>query len=856
MAKKDTLLALACFACSLHLAFAQPQSEKLFNSGAYGRYIEFFQNKDRAPEGDELMQLAESYRKLGNTESSEELYRRLVEKRPDEPKLRLYYAQALQGNAKYAQAKVEYLRYDALMREQGKEDKRGAIMAAACDRIQNLKATGKVKVVNERKANDSRLDFSPMYYGDGIVFVSSRGKRSKGGTDRWINDNFMELFYAEKGDDGRLGKPRIFATELNTKYHEGPVSFSADQKRIYFTRNNYNYGKRGKSSDGVTKLEIYSARKVGRWIEVKPFEHGDEEYDICHPALAPDGQSLIFASDKPGGYGGLDLYICKWQGSSWAEPENMGPEVNSPGNEVFPFLHANGTLYFASDGWGGLGRMDIFLSQPIDPNADSLQWSPAFNLGAPFNTQYDDFGFIIDLNEQSGYFSSNRQGGKGLDDIYSFEIEGKLPQVAPAPLLQSTLCAYDAASGMRIEGASLRIRELTEEGDAAVQNLGQAQDGSFVLKLKPTNSGDYSIHIEPSSGAKAQTIGQEQEQFFTNEQGIISYALRLGKSYLVEAEKAGYRNKSETVKFLSPDQSAEWCVALERSASAAGTKDKPSEPEPERLAKLEKNYAPDPFVMGRVYNKEYDRPLPGSELILFNRCTGEEIQLQIAKDGSFDVPLECGCDYIVRTSKDNFHSEQQVISLVDEDSCKGLELKIALVPEVDKYGRPTAKPRAKRPGAEPDGDILATKDYSNLQEGDVISLRNIFYDYNAHAIREDARPDLENLLALLEASPTMQIELSSHTDSRGTEAFNQALSQRRADAAKSYLVERGIDASRIRAKGYGENRPKNDCVEGKPCSEFEHQRNRRTEVFVTKFPAKNYEIEYSDNKPSVVNPKP
>ena len=187
---------------------------------------------------------------------------------------------------------------------------------------------------------------------------------------------------------------------------------------MYFTRNNYTDRKRGKDNTGTTNLKLYRAKRTEKgWSEATELPFNSNDYSVAHPALSADGKQLIFASDMPGGEGASDLYMVSIEGDSFGEPKNLGDAVNTEGRETFPFVDTNGDLYFASDGHVGLGGLDVFVAEK---NSEGI-YDKGFNIGAPINSDKEDFSFVINSATGLGYFSSNREGGLGSDDIYAFE---------------------------------------------------------------------------------------------------------------------------------------------------------------------------------------------------------------------------------------------------------------------------------------------------------------------------------------------------------------------------------------------------------------------------------------------------
>ena len=282
-------------------------------------------------------------------------------------------------------------------------------------------STFKVSVGLVNSIDGSLNDFSPTPYMKGIVFVSNSHKLKKGVKIGDADDpEDYNLKFAGLDSTGALSKPSNFSRRLNSaKTHEGPVSFSPDFKTMFITRNTaFDDGKkRGKTT---SNLKIFIKRLVDEeWTgeETLPFE--SDRYNYCHPTVSADGTKLYFASDIPGGFGGMDLYMSrKLKGGEWSQPINLGARVNTDKNEVFPFLTDKGTLYFSSNGRPGARGLDIYKFDVTSRTARPV------SLGEPFNSEADDFGIMfMPGTSKKGYFSSNRKGGVGGDDIYEFEIK-------------------------------------------------------------------------------------------------------------------------------------------------------------------------------------------------------------------------------------------------------------------------------------------------------------------------------------------------------------------------------------------------------------------------------------------------
>ena len=354
-------------------------------------------------------------------------------------------------------------------------------------------ANPNIEVENMGIVNSNKLDFSPTFYKDGIVFVSNR-KRPKSAKkitdekDEWLGDNFMSLYYAPQTSEG-FDMPMEFSVNITTRYHEGPVSFSKDGTRIFFTRNNYEDGEKKTNRKGDTLLKIYSALKNGNdWTSITELPFNVEDYDQCHPALSADGRTLIFSSNREGGYGGMDLYKSEFLNGQWSAPANLGPHINTTKNEVFPYVHETGKLYFASNGHGGYGGLDVYAAKRMNST-----WGAPTNIGSPINTLDDDFGYVVDATGKSGFFSSARKGGLGKDDVYKFTIHP--PKVAPAPeeeftekgvrkIIAGTIS--DGVSGKRLEKA--RVSLLNRLSGQKMTTITDDK-GEFAFRSSPLHDG-------------------------------------------------------------------------------------------------------------------------------------------------------------------------------------------------------------------------------------------------------------------------------------------------------------------------------------------------------------------------------
>jgi outer membrane protein OmpA-like peptidoglycan-associated protein len=258
----------------------------------------------------------------------------------------------------------------------------------------------------------TNAEFSPVFYLDGIVFCSNQRDNSLAGY-KDEQSRLFKLFYTSKSSKSGWNKPKILAKELTTGFHDGPVTFNKDGTILYYSRNNLIENSWRNITDSSNKLGIYSAELLnGTWTNIKPFTYNNPLYSFSTPALTTDGKRIYFSSDMPGGFGGMDLYYCNRIGNDWHEPINMGPVINTPGNESFPFADKYGKVYFASDGHKGFGGKDLYFT--IENNGE---WLAPIHLDSAINSIADDFALVMDSTSLSGYFSTNRLK---TDDIFSF----------------------------------------------------------------------------------------------------------------------------------------------------------------------------------------------------------------------------------------------------------------------------------------------------------------------------------------------------------------------------------------------------------------------------------------------------
>lgn len=455
-----------------------------------------------------MAKLGDSYRKVSDMQNAERVFGMLIKKDSLTPEYVLSYAQTLAANKRYAESGVYYKQYAALK----PADSRGAAFTKAYANMNVYFKDSARKHIDLANFNSDQSDFSPAFYRKGLVFCSNR---NMGTTIKrvfeWNQTAFLDLYFVpdtasikpvktdtaqgvskkrkirqndddtyETSNDTRVAgfttynyldtsgmfatspvKVEIFSKKIESKYHEGPVSFFKSQDSVIYTRNNYNRGKYRKANDGINKLKMYSAvYKDGTWKHITSLPFNNDNYSVGHPAIAPGDTIMYFASDMPGGFGGTDIYRTFYRNATWSAPENVGAPINTAGNEVFPYVDALGDLYFSSDGHPGLGGLDIFTT--------SLSRVKVENVGYPVNSNFDDFGIALDKTTATGFFSSNRRRGAGDDDIYYVGFEK--PMAFIVQIKDSMTSELIALSTALIVDPATKERQVTDSSKTGRYN--------------------------------------------------------------------------------------------------------------------------------------------------------------------------------------------------------------------------------------------------------------------------------------------------------------------------------------------------------------------------------------------------
>ncbi len=458
------------------LAKGQSQYDKYEYINAQDTYLKVVKKGYRS--ADLFKNLGNSYYFNSQFEEASKWYEELVNSYPDEvePEYYFRYAQTLKSVGRYDDAGVFMEKFA----ESSTDDQRAQLFKEEPNYLERIDfQSGRFEIENS-PINSPFTDFGTAFYGNYVVFSSSRDTLLiKKSIHQWNDEAFLDLYKTEYNPtNGELSEIEKLDSKLNTLFHESTPVFTKDGKTIYFTRNNYNKRKRRDDKKGTNKLKIYRSYKnpKGGWTTPQSLPFNSDEYSTAHPALSADEKTLYFASDMPGGEGASDIYEVEIiSGGSFGEPKNLGKKINTEGKETFPFISSKNDLYFASDGHSGLGGLDVFVTR-LNPQTD--EEGLVVNIGKPVNGPKDDFAFIVDDETKRGYFSSNRDNGKGKDDIYSFVQIEDLKKFCEATLAG---IVTDKDSGELLVGAKVSIYDSSNN---LLESFVVGDDASYNYEVK------------------------------------------------------------------------------------------------------------------------------------------------------------------------------------------------------------------------------------------------------------------------------------------------------------------------------------------------------------------------------------
>jgi len=624
---KNIYIFILLIAVSTSFVTAQNKKTKkaddLYSRLAYTESADAYQKLLKKGEGSRYVfeQLAHSYYFINDTKKAETYYKRVVKSKKVKAETVYNYAQTLKANGKYSDYNTWMKKFSSM---KPNDSRAIAFMEDPNYLPRFAENTKKFTVTNLKDVNTKFSEYGGSVSGKSFYFSSSRNTSRK--TYGWNDEPFLDVYVADVVG-GTVKNAELIAGDVNTKYHEGTVAITPDGKRMYFDRNDYYKGKYKKNDEGINQINMYTAvLENGVWKDILPVSVNNDEYSEGQPCLSPDGNTLYYSSDVPGGKGGADLYkVAVNKDGSLGTPIRLSDNINTEGSEVFPFMDANGTLYFSSDGHLGLGELDVFYAE-----SNGSSFGKVTNVGTEVNSPKDDFAFKYDPATGEGYVSSNRKGGVGNDDIYS---------------------------------------------------------------LKKIETCDVTVNVH-------------------------------------------------------------------------------------------------------VVNSLTNAPLSGVRAEIYDAKGNKLSSKTTDMDGAAAFVVACDEKHEVLAFLDGYESNGVIIN-------------------TQKVGM---------------NETIALRPIDEIIKEDRVVLNPILFDYDKSNIKSQAAFELDKLVAVMKKYPNMIVKIESHTDTRGTDAYNMALSHRRANSTMQYVISKGIDKSRLSSEGFGESKPLFNC--GDNCTEEQHHKNRRSEFII------------------------
>jgi len=548
---------------STSLLFAQPEKElekanEMYKNFSYVDAIKIYERiAQKGFVNQEMLQsLGNAYYYNAEYKKALPWYEQLFQEGKYKVKPEYYYryAQTLKSVGDYTQADKMMAKFVELTNA---NDTRAALFEENKDYRTVIKNNSGRFQLNNASINTENSEYGTALYGDKIVFAGATdARKAKHGVSQWTGESFYDLYEAEHFDQ-KLGSRKPFSSSINTQFNESTPVFTKDGNTMYFTRNNYVNKKLGSDIENTILLKILRATKDknGNWGDIVEVPFNSDQYNVAHPALSPDEKYLYFASDMPGSFGNSDIFRVEILGDNqYGTPENLGNIINTAGRESFPYISKDNVLYYSSDGIPGLGGLDIFA---VKFNADGSTSKPV-NIGMPGNSADDDFCFVFNSDSKIGFLTSNRPGGKGKDDIYSFHED--------KPLLFSCQknikgIVKDAKTKAVIADAKVILSDKVMKEVSTDQSK---TDGTFTFEKVNCNDSHYYLRGEKEKYETAEvnvTVGKDEvvyEILLNPRQVAIEKGMDLAKVFEIKEIKFDY-NKAN----IRPDAAVELTKIVE-----------------------------------------------------------------------------------------------------------------------------------------------------------------------------------------------------------------------------------------------------------------------------------------------------
>lgn len=678
----------------------------------------------------------------------------------------------------------------------------------------NQFALGQSETYTLKKASfssDLYDEFSPVFYKNGIVFCTNRD-RSLSSHSTFQNKGLFNINYVDTTNKANWQNARLLSKNLTTKLNDGPATFNSTGDTIYFSRNlEVNSNLRDILSPR-NKLGLFSAILVGEeWTKVRELRINNEWYNVITPWLSPEGKRLFFASDKPGGFGGSDLYFSYWKGDYWDDPINLGPVINTKGNETYPFINPAGELFFSSDGHPGFGGKDIFYSRLEDTS-----WIAPVQLDAPVNSKYNDFGIITDSLLNEGYFSSDRD--KTID-IFHFKTNS--PQIFYTKVQKANNYCFIFSDGEAIVVDTLFLKYTWDFGDGKktsgrVVNHCLPGPGIYSVKLdiidrstgnlffsKLAYKLDLRDYVQPYINSPDASVPGELIDFnglksYLPGYKILNYLWDFGDGSRIEGESVKHAFKEKGVFQVN--------LGLTLKSDSTGIIHKTGvtkkivimNDQKERVAFLAKNSSikPELSEIGK-YSNAYINTLYSAEAefkldaVFQVELISSKTKIGLNANVFRNVPKK----YEVKEA----HNQESGTYSYFIDEQLNLMATYFTYKEITGYGFKDARIRIEILKDPPE------KELNNLKR--IFGILTDSYFDNNNRLTSNAYLLLDQIVKIMNKYPGLRLEIDVHTDNTGSVESKLLLSQNYAQIISNYLINKGIESRKVIAKGFGGSRP-------------------------------------------------
>ncbi|PHS51126.1 MAG: hypothetical protein COB01_11140 [Lutibacter sp.] len=662
-----------------------------------------------------------------------------------------------------------------------------------------LNAQEESNSIKNVSSNTIYQDFGVSYFGKNkAVFASSR----KGTLIRkrvWtVNKQpFLELYIGDLDEDGDITNVKKFSKVLNTKFHESNVTFTKDLRTVYFTRDNFINNKLKRDVNGAVLNQLYKAElgPDGEWTNIQSMPFNNDNYQTGHPVLNAAEDKLYFISDMPGSHGLTDVYVVAInEDGTYGNPKNLGTEVNTPKREMFPFIDENEILYYSSDGFNDCkGGLDVYATTLGN---NGIYHKPK-NLGFPINSNKDDFSFVKHIASNKGHFSSNRDGGKGDDDIYSFSqnipVKFDCNQLVKGQII-------DKVSGKPLSGAFVI---LYDEKGVELNSSTVGDDARFNFEVDCNNT--YKI-VGNKEG-----YSRETNEFYAEEDQEVEITISIVSNEFIV-------NEENCIVKIVPIY-----FDLNSSYLRPDTK-----PELDKVVQIMQKY---PSIIIECESHTDSRESNKYNGWLSSRRAKRSMEYIVSKGINSKRISAKGYG---ETRLVNKCSNGKICSETEHQSNRRTVFKIVNFNDIKEQHPEICPPKIGVLKKELDIKLTTKKEITGEKKTGITTFKinSIYFDLNSSYLTYNATQELDKLVHIMKKFPMLIVKCKSHTDARESNKYNHWLSDRRAKRSMEYLLSKGINLNRISTESYGETQLVNNCTNNSSCTEVEHQLNRRTDFII------------------------